>query len=256
MAFGAALLESLQVRRRQVPSEIVRGDTLEHVLNRHLQTVEQLGEGDLLTSILLLSDDGKRLSHGAAPNLPKSYREAIDGSEIGASAGSCGTAAYLGEPVYVTDIASDPLWDDYRDIALRHGLRSCWSTPIRDKNGAVIGTFAIYHPTPGEPTREEIDAIDMITEHVAEAILLARSVQDLGEAQPERPRLQLVADNDPDALWPQRLLGDIAKLETLATELEERAEATESEQSAKAMLSAVEDCRSLAATIREHLQEL
>src|SRR3954469_10226559 len=129
MAFGAALRESLEVRRSRVPSEIVRGDSLEHVLNRHLLTVEQLGEGDLITSVLLLSADGKRLSHGAAPNLPLSYREAIDGSEIGPSAGSCGTAAYLGEPVYVTDIATDPLWVDYRDFALPHRLRSCWSTP-------------------------------------------------------------------------------------------------------------------------------
>ena len=256
MAFGAELRNSLQVRRRQVPSEIVRGDSLEHVLNRHLLAVEQLGEGNLITSILLLSEDGKRLSHGAGPNLPQSYREAIDGSDIGPTAGSCGTAAYRGQPVYVTDIATDPLWEDYRDIALPHGLRSCWSTPIRDQDDAVIGTFAIYHRSPGEPTREEIDAIDMITEHVAEAILMARTVQDLGEAPSERPRLRLVADNDVDEMWPQRLLHDIAKLETLATELETRVEAADSPQSAEVIRAAVEDCRRLAATIRDHLKKL
>ena len=69
--------------------------------------------------------------HGAAPSLNETFIRAIDGQPIGPKAGSCGTAAYRKEPVYVTDIASDPLWEDYRDIALAHGLRACWSTPIK-----------------------------------------------------------------------------------------------------------------------------
>src|SRR4030095_13694974 len=132
MPFARGLRQSLEIRCRQVPSELTSGESLEQVLDRHLLAVEQMGHGDLLTSILLLSPDGTRLSHGAAPNLPRTYREAIDGSEIGPRAGSCGTAAFLGKPVYVTDIATDPLWADYRHHALPHGLRSCWSTPIRD----------------------------------------------------------------------------------------------------------------------------
>ena len=146
MPFAAGLRESLQVRGTQVPDEFTRGDTLEHVLNRHLLTVERMSDRELLTSILLVSCDGT-LSHGAAPKLPRAYREAIDGTKIGPCAGSCGTAAYFGRPVYVADIASDPLWDDYRHHALPHGLRSCWSTPIRDSNGSLIGTFAIYRRT-------------------------------------------------------------------------------------------------------------
>src|SRR5262249_27833113 len=81
-------------------------------------------------SILLLGPDGLRLRHGAAPSLPKSYVDAIDGASIGPVAGSCGTAAYRNEPVIVGDIAADPLWADYRDLALPHGLRACWSTPV------------------------------------------------------------------------------------------------------------------------------
>src|SRR5436190_18538692 len=109
MPFAAALRESLEIRGSLLPVEFTRGDSLEHVLDRHLLAVEQNFDGELVTSILLLSDDGKRLSHGAGPHLPMSYREAIDGAEIGPCAGSCGTAAYLGRPVYVTDIATDPL---------------------------------------------------------------------------------------------------------------------------------------------------
>jgi len=179
MPFAAALRESLEIRGSLLPVEFTRGDSLEHVLDRHLLAVEQNFDGELVTSILLLSDDGKRLSHGAGPHLPMSYREAIDGSEIGPCAGSCGTAAYLGRPVYVTDIATDPLWADYRHLALPHGFRSCWSTPIRDEAGSVIGTFATYHRTPGGPSSDEIEAIALITDRVAQAIAWSRDVQDL-----------------------------------------------------------------------------
>ena len=179
MPFAAALRESLQSRREQVPVELTSGESLKSVLTKHLLAVEAMSGPDLITSILLLGHDGRRLSHGAGPKLPQSYCEAIDGSEIGPEAGSCGTAAYHGRPVYVADIATDPLWADYRHIALPHGLRSCWSTPIFDSEASVIGTFAIYRPTVGYPTSDEIDAIAMITDHVADAIMLARTVQDL-----------------------------------------------------------------------------
>src|SRR5438045_784321 len=114
MPFAAGLQKSLQFRQTQISAEFTNGENLEQVLSRHLLTVEAMAEGEVITSILLLSADGKRLSHGAAPGLPKSYRDAVDGSEIGPSAGSCGTAAYLGRPIYVSDIVSDPLWADYR----------------------------------------------------------------------------------------------------------------------------------------------
>ena len=128
MPFEAGLRQLLYVRDRQLASEFHRGDSLEEVLNRHLLTVERMAERELVTSILLLSADGRRLYHAAGPNLPQLYRQAIDGLEIGPTAGSCGTAAFLGRPIYVSDIASDPLWADYRHLALPHGLRSCWST--------------------------------------------------------------------------------------------------------------------------------
>src|SRR4029453_9595991 len=170
MSFAAGLRHALDLRQSDVVSELKRGDSLEEVLNRHLLTVEKMSDSEILTSVLLLSSDGKRLTHGAAPSLPQPYLDAINGSEIGPSAGSCGTAAYLGRPVYVTDIATDPLWAAYRDLALPHGLRSCWSTPIRHDDGGVMGTFAIYHRSFSGPTREELAAIDIITDNVAQAI--------------------------------------------------------------------------------------
>src|SRR4051812_31972324 len=175
MSFAAGLGQALQLRQRDVVSELRRGGSLEEGFNRHLLTVEKLSDIEIMTSVLLLSPDGKRLTHGAAPSLPEPYREAINGSEIGPSAGSCGTAAFLGRPIYVTDIATDPLWAAYRDLALPHGLRSCWSTPIRHADGHVLGTFAIYHRNSSGPIREELDAIKVITDNVAEALTWAHN---------------------------------------------------------------------------------
>jgi GAF domain-containing protein len=174
VAFADQLQESLRLRNQQAALEYAAGDELEAVLDRHLLAIEASAGGDLLTSVLLLDDDGKRLLHGAAPSLPKSYSEAIDGIAIGPHAGSCGTAAFLGHSIYVTDIARNPLWAEFKDLALAHGLRACWSTPISDAQGRLIGTFAIYHRTPRSPKPEEIDAIRTITGHVADAIAAAR----------------------------------------------------------------------------------
>src|SRR6202007_2448701 len=96
-----------------------------------------------------------RLRHGAGPSLPTKYAEAIDGAVIGPSVGSCGTAAYRAEPVIVSDIATDPLWADFRDLASAHELRACWSTPILSSAGKVLGTFAIYYREPRSPSSEE-----------------------------------------------------------------------------------------------------
>ena len=259
MPFASGLLESLEIRGSEVPSEFTRGDSLESILNRHLLAVERMAEVELFTSILLLSHDGKRLSHGAAPNLPRSYRDAIDGSEIGPCAGSCGTAAYFGRPVYVSDLATDPLWADYHHLALPHGLRSCWSTPIREPSGSIVGTFAIYHRTTGGPTNDEIEAIDLITEHVAKAILWARDKQDLDPLPTSHPpHLQLVGtavapDTDPG--WSDRLVTYVERLESLADDLDRRADAEGSEATRTRLRAVVTDSRRLITTIRHQLEQ-
>ena len=189
MAFALQLQESLRQIESQAPTVPQGGDGLRTILSRYLLEVEAQSDSFILTSILLL--DGTTLRHGAAPTLPETYCAAINGAEIGPCAGSCGTAAFRGHPVYVTDIATDPLWANYKDLALKHGLRACWSTPVFDDRHEVIATFAIYHPQPGAPTLEEIAAIDTITASVARAILWSRSAQELArdqvQARPPRP---------------------------------------------------------------------
>jgi GAF domain-containing protein len=143
----------------------------------------------MLCSVLLLSDDGDHVRHGAAPSLPKEYVAAIDGGQIGPKHGSCGTAIYRGEPVVVTDISTDPLWEDYRDLAVGNDLRACWSTPILSGRGKVLGSFAMYYHEPRTPTGEEADLTEVATriaglavEHHAAKEILARTQAQLAEA--------------------------------------------------------------------------
>jgi len=129
------------------------GEPAQDIYDVILQLYESRYEG-LRCSILTLR--GKHLFHASAPSLPQNYTDAINGLEIGANIGSCGTAAYLGERVLVEDIASDPKWQAFKDITLPHGMRSCWSEPVLDMKGKVLGTLAMYHDAPGLPSEQEL----------------------------------------------------------------------------------------------------
>ncbi len=160
--------------------ELAIGDSpLETTLGELIKIVEGASRTGTLGSILLLDQDGKHLRHGAAPSLPPAYMAAIDGAEIGACAGSCGTAAYLGAAVFVSDIATDPLWADYKELALAHGLRACWSIPILTRGRKVLGTFAMYHREPREPTIRDLMLVDLITQTAALVIDRERAHQAL-----------------------------------------------------------------------------
>src|SRR5207249_1933644 len=119
------------------------------------------------------------LRHGAAPDLPPAYNQAIDGERIGPAAGSCGTAAYRRERVIVRDIATDPLWANYRVLAQGYGLAACWSAPILDTDGRVLGTFAMYYAEPREPTTADLALTETATLLAANIIKRARAATAL-----------------------------------------------------------------------------
>jgi signal transduction histidine kinase len=131
----------------------------------------------LSCSVLLL--EGSRLRHGAAPSLPVAFTKAIDNIEIGPMVGSCGTAAFTGETVIVSDIAADPLWEIARELALSHGLRACWSTPIFTAGHKVLGTFAIYYPSPSSPRADDWHLVKIATHLVGIAIERHRTDEEL-----------------------------------------------------------------------------
>jgi GAF domain-containing protein len=160
--------------------ELAIGDSpLEETLSELIRIVETTSRTGVLGSILLLDPDGRHLRHGAAPSLPKPYTDAIDGAEIGPCAGSCGTAAFRGRPVFVSDIATDPLWAEFKMVALPHGLRACWSTPILTSGTKVLGTFAMYHREPREATVRDLVLVDLVTQTAAMVIDRKRAQEAL-----------------------------------------------------------------------------
>lgn len=140
----------------------VNGARLPDVLDVLVRTVEEQSTAGVLGSILLLDEDRKHLLHGAAPSLPKPYCDAIDGIEIGPTIGSCGTAAFTGQTTVVSDIQSDPLWKDFKGLAGEHGLRACWSTPVRASDGTVLATFALYHREVAVPTDRDREIVELL----------------------------------------------------------------------------------------------
>jgi PAS domain S-box-containing protein len=174
--------EALQTGENRVLEMVAKGDSLPDILDHLCRLVEELSPG-VLASILLMDPNGKQLRHGAAPNLPKAYTDAIDGLVIGPSVGSCGTAAYTAEQVIVSDIAADPLWTAFRDLALAHSLRACWSTPIFSSENKVAGTFAMYYREPRSPSPSEQTTIKHIT-HLA-GVAIQRKLAEAARRESE-----------------------------------------------------------------------
>ncbi|MDO9168806.1 MAG: EAL domain-containing protein [Methylobacter sp.] len=160
---------------------INRGVDLPEILNKLALQIETLHPA-MLCSILLLDENNKQLRYGAAPSLPDFYNQAIDGTTIGDGIGSCGTAAYLGERVIVEDVQQHPYWEAYRDLARQANLQSCWSQPIKNNLGKVIGTFAVYHRLPTQPTDAEIDLINHYAGLAQLAIERSRSMLQIAES--------------------------------------------------------------------------
>ena len=166
---------------------IAQGESLAQVL----EAVVWLIEGqmpDAICSVLRL--EGSALRHGAAPSLPEAYTKAIDGVAIGPMVGSCGTAAYRKEAVIVTDIASDPLWSAFAELALSFDLRACWSWPIVARDGAVLGTFAVYYRTPQHPSEEELNCGRQATHLAGVALQRDRREEALRKSNEQLQRQQ------------------------------------------------------------------
>ncbi len=162
----------------EVPTSKGIIDWMRASLDVLVRLIERVSPG-MRGSVLLLDDDGVTLRHGAAPHLPEAYCRRIDGERIGPAAGSCGTAAYRRERVVVRDIATDPLWANYRDAVKPFGLAACWSTPILDANGGVLGTFAMYYDELREPTADDIKLTETATLLSANIITRARAATAL-----------------------------------------------------------------------------
>ncbi len=173
--------ESLLAGEKCVLEMISSDATLSTVLESIARMVEEQRPGTLC-SILLLDKSRKTLYHGAAPSLPPSYIQSVDGIAIGPTAGSCGTAAFLEKTVIVSDISSDPLWATCRELALPHGLQACWSVPILSSDRLVLGTFAQYHRVPRSPTDDDLRLVERFCDLAGIAIERAQAEDVLRNA--------------------------------------------------------------------------
>jgi GAF domain-containing protein len=158
-----------EAEQRRIEQRIESDAPLSDILSELVLMIESQSP-EMLCSILLLSDDGNHVRHAVAPSLVPDYVKAIDGSPIGPKHGSCGTAMFRGKPVVVTDIATDPLWDDYREYARMIEMAACWSTPILSSKGKVLGSFAMYYREPRGPKPEEQHLTDVATKLASRAI--------------------------------------------------------------------------------------
>lgn len=184
---------------------IAAGLSLHKILEALCRLAEEQVPG-ARSSILLLDGERKVLRHGAAPGLPAAYSALIDGLVVGPNVGSCGTAAAECRDVIVTDIASDPLWADWRDLALSYGLRACWSRPVRARSGEVLGTFAFYYGEPRVPTSKDMARIDSVL-HLA-ALAIERQQSDAALRESEEHYRHSVELN-PQIPWIADPLGNI-----------------------------------------------
>ncbi len=156
--------EALLAGEKRLLEMIATGVPLKQILNALCLIIEEQ-RPETLASVLLLNADGVHLDVAAGPNLPKEWTRQMELMPIGPCAGSCGTAAYRGSAVIVSDIATDPLWDvpEHRASALKHGLRASWSNPVLSWKGQVVGTFCMYYREPRSPTSQDVELIELAT---------------------------------------------------------------------------------------------
>ena len=147
--------EKILIHKNEILDLIALNTPINEIFNQLLLNFESV-HPNYFGALSLLNEDGVHLNLVAAPSMPKSYNEAVATVKVGESVGSCGTAAFTKKPVIVSDISTDKLWANYKDIALENRLRSCWSLPILSENNKVLGTFAIYSKSINTPSLQDI----------------------------------------------------------------------------------------------------
>jgi diguanylate cyclase (GGDEF)-like protein/PAS domain S-box-containing protein len=198
------LIEKRLEAQREVLEKIASGAPLDATLERIVELMEREFPS-MLGSVLLRDASGQRVHVAAAPSLPAAWNRAVEGEVIGARAGSHGKAPWGSELVVTTDIATDPLWERYRDAALAHGLRACWSMPVLSAAGAVLGTFAMYYREPRSPSKDELELIGVAASFAGIAIERSREHASMSAAV---ERFELISKATNDAVWDWNLASD------------------------------------------------
>ena len=196
--------EALLAAEKRTLEMIANGACLADILERLCDTIDAQAR-NIMSAVMLMDVDGMRLRPAAGPRLPKGWIEAITPLKIGPFIGSCGSAAFLKQRVIVSDIATDPLWVDYRDAALSYGLRAAWSQPLVSKNQHVLGTFGMYYTEPRTPSESDLRLIEGAGHIAVIAIEGERSQEALRSAFEEirnsEAKLRKIIDTIPTLAW-------------------------------------------------------
>jgi len=194
-------MERLQL---DIFQSLAHGAPLDICLGRVVRFVEQVCP-ELRASIMLVDEQAHCLRSGPAPSLPAEYLAAADGIAIAEGAGSCGTAAWRRERFAVEDIATDPYFEEARDLALSAGLRACWSEPILNLDGRVLGVLAVYLDHPGVPAQEHLAVVQQACQFSTIAIRRSLAERTLRESD---QRHRDIFNNSHDALFLLEVTGD------------------------------------------------
>jgi PAS domain S-box-containing protein len=196
--------EALLAAEKRTLEMIANGACLADILEGLCETIDAQAR-NTKSSVMLMDADGMHLRPAAGPRLPKGWLEAITPLKIGPCVGSCGTAASLKQRVIVSDVAADPLWADYRDLALSHGLRAVWSQPLLSKNQEILGTFCVSYAEPRAPNETDLRLIEGAGHIAVIAIEGERSQEALRSASEEirnsEARLRKIIDTIPTLAW-------------------------------------------------------
>lgn len=199
---------ALIAEERRILEMVAQGASLKCVLDALTGAMERIAPGCFCT-ILLLDEDGRHLRGGSGGGLPQEYMACVDGLEIGADAGSCGSAVFRNQTVIVSDIANDYRWKSGADLPLRFGLRACWSVPIRGSKGEALGAFAVYHQRPAAPHLRELEVVEAgahLAGNVIERLTAERKLRESLE------RLNLAEEVAGFGIWDRDLEREIMTL--------------------------------------------
>jgi formate hydrogenlyase transcriptional activator len=213
--------ESLLAAEKRSLEMIAGGAPLTDILQSLCDTIDDQASG-IISTAMLMDPDGKRLWPVAGRRVPREWIAAITPLTIGASVGSCGTAAFRSQRVITSDIATDPLWIDYRDLALSNGLRAAWSQPLLSKHQQMLGTFAMYYGEPRTPSESDLQLIEgagrvavIAVEGERSRTALEKASEEIKKSEAELRTIvdaipQLITVLAPDGRW---LYSNLAVLE-------------------------------------------
>jgi PAS domain S-box-containing protein len=200
-ALRASKAEALLAGEKRLLEMVASGRPMSETLEALCRTVETTASGSQC-SVVLVDPSGTKLQEAIAPSLPAEFNDAVRGWPVDRLGGPCQTVARDKVQVIMADVASDTRWrNGWRALAQKHGLRSCWSTPIVSRSGKVLGTFALYQREPGNPNPLQLELIEQFT-HIA-SIAIERAQRDAALQESEARRaeaereLQLTIDSIP-----------------------------------------------------------